>query len=139
MPLLLMHPFRRIRFDQTQHVGDGDRRLEIGQQMNVIFDPANLQQSTALLSRYSCYVAVEFLLEFLSDQALSIFRAEQDVIEEIRIRCRHAKSSGGGMISLLRSFVATADSVTRGSRPWLQHVTPHGAHASLVTIARTRR
>ena len=61
--LVFVRPFRRIRFDQSQHVGDGRRRLELRQNMDVIVDPADLELHAAFGANDAADVLVKFLLQ----------------------------------------------------------------------------
>ena len=72
-----------------RNLAGSDRRTGNYQSMNVVFDPANLQRGHIVLSSNSADICPNTVFDLRFDKIDAAFRAEYDVIEEIRICIGH--------------------------------------------------
>ena len=84
------HPLRRIRFYQTSAIGDGMGSGHAYEKMHVVASAIDAKSDAANLTDDISEVGVYILFELGLDESASLFRAEDEMHEEICGGVRHS-------------------------------------------------
>jgi hypothetical protein len=104
-------PFRGIRFDRPQHFRDCNVRAELGENMYMVGDSADLDLRTFVFANDSPDVFMKLLTKEAGDQRLPKFRGVDDVIDQIREGAGHHRPcvSWGSCPSIWANFDPSAN------------------------------
>lgn len=76
---IVVDPLRRIAFDQLDRIGDRKRRVNLQQQVHMIFHTARSNHHRFVLSRSASHVREQIVSPIRFQQFESLFRAEDGV------------------------------------------------------------
>jgi len=86
---LFVHPFRRLRLDPIQHLGNRSARRQFRQQVNMIGHSANLQQRALLAANDFADVSIQIASQRRGNERESVLRTEDEMIEQVGVRSGH--------------------------------------------------
>src|SRR4051812_39983275 len=88
-PPRFVDPFRRVRLDQPDHLGDGAVRPKSRYNVKMIGHAADLEENAALGLDDPRDVLLQLIPKRWLDHRLPILGAEDDVVEEVRVGTGH--------------------------------------------------
>ena len=90
---MFIGPLRRVGLDQADHLRNCHLGPDANQQVSVVFDAADFEQLAVVVADDAANNLVEFLTQIVVNRAPPEFRAEDDVVRQIRERAGHCAPS----------------------------------------------
>jgi hypothetical protein len=85
----LAEPQAGVGLDRSNRIGHRDLCWKAGEKVNVVGHASDLEKATSLLLNDASHVVVETCLDLACNQGGAVLGAENDVVDELRIRVPH--------------------------------------------------